>query len=365
MFRIIDRYIVKEVSQTWLAVTTVLLFILLSNQFARVLGEAAAGNLPKNAVFQLMGLTSLQYLTILIPLALFLSIMLALGRFYKDSEMAALMACGIGPRRLFRSLLIVGVLVCGLLAWFSLDLTPWAAKQTHVIKRTAQREAEVGALDAGRFRSIDQDNAVFYAEGIDEENVWTNVFLERRADDGVELATAERGEIKTEASDERTLVLYEGTRYEGTPGQVNFRITRFKEHGIPIRLPEPELATEDRETAGTAALWGSTDLLDRTELQWRLSVPVSALILTLLAVPLSRTNPRQGRYGKIGFAILIYLIYSNLLGAARVWTEQGSLPVALGVWWVHAIVLLIAGGLLIQQNGFFWMFEKHTKGDSD
>ena len=361
MFRIIDRYLIREVSQTWLAVTTVLLMILLSNQFARVLGEAAAGNLPKNAVFQLMGLTSLQYLTILVPLALFLSIMLALGRFYKDSEMAALMACGVGPKRLYRSLMAVAALIVALLAWFSLDLGPWAARQTLEIKRTAQQEAEVGALEPGRFRSIDRDNAVFYAEGIDADEVWTHVFLERRVEDGVELATADRGEIKTDTQGGRTVVLYDGTRYEGTPGQVDFRITTFKEHGIPLRLKAPEVDTDEREQLPTRDLWGSSDLLDQTELQWRLSVPVSAFILTILAVPLSRTSPRQGRYGKIGFGILIYLIYSNLLGAARVWTEQGQIPVQLGVWWVHVLLLVLAVFLLIQQNGLLWMFDKDNR----
>ncbi|MEM7284128.1 MAG: LPS export ABC transporter permease LptF, partial [Pseudomonadota bacterium] len=288
-------------------------------------------------------------------------VMLALGRFYKDSEMAALMACGVGPKRLYRSLMAVAVIVVALLAWFSLDLGPWAARQTLDIKRTAQQEAEVGALEPGRFRSIDQDNAVFYAEGVDADEVWTNVFLERRVENGVELATADRGEIKTDAQGGRTVVLYDGKRYEGTPGQVDFRITSFEEHGIPIQLKEPEVDTDEREQRLTQDLWGSSDLLDRTELQWRLSVPISAFILTILAVPLSRTSPRQGRYGKIGFGILIYLIYSNLLGAARVWTEQETLPVQLGVWWVHLLLLALAGVLLIQQNGLLWLFDKSNR----
>ncbi|NNC55030.1 MAG: LptF/LptG family permease, partial [Pseudomonadales bacterium] len=134
MFAILDRYLLREILYTLLAVTGVLLFILLSNQFARVLGEAAAGRLPRDAVLQLMGLTSLQYLTILVPLSLFLAAMLAFGRLYKDSEMSAVMACGVGPARLYRPLMLVAILTVALLSWLSLDLAPWSAETADVLR---------------------------------------------------------------------------------------------------------------------------------------------------------------------------------------------------------------------------------------
>lgn len=349
MFAILDRYLLREILYTLLAVTGVLLFILLSNQFARVLGEAAAGRLPREAVFQLMGLTSLQYLTILVPVSLFLAIMLAFGRLYKDTEMSAIMACGIGPARLYRPLLVVAVGAVGLLAWLSLDLAPWSADTAQQLRQSAQREAELGSLEPGRFRSAAGGDTVFYAEGVSSDNLMANVFIQRQLGDRIEVAVAERGQLVRNRQ-QPFFVLYDGKRYEGVPGSGEFRIIEFREHGIPIVLPAPEPGSEDVETRTTARLLESGRPEDRAELQWRISVPVSALLLALLALPLSRTSPRQGRYGKLAVAILIYIVYSNLLGAARVWLERGLVPPALGLWWVHGLMVAFILILLLQNN---------------
>lgn len=349
MFATLDRYLLREVVTTFLSVTGVLLFILLSNQFAQVLGEAAAGRLPRGAVFKLLGLTSLEYLTILIPVSLFLSVMLAFGRLYKDSEMAAIMACGVGPARLYRPLMLITVLAAALLAWLSLDLAPWSAETAHVLRKTAQRDAELGSLEAGRFRSAAGGDTVFYAESVNSAALMENVFIQRQQGNSVQVAVADRGKLE-KASEPPFFVLYDGTRYEGTPGSTDFRIIRFREHGIPIVLPAPDLTADDTEMLPTSTLLGSVQLRDRAEFQWRLSVPLSALLLALLALPLSRTNPRQGRYGKLVVAVLFYIVYSNLLGAARVWSERGLVPMEIGLWWVHLLVLLLTGVLLLQQN---------------
>ena len=353
MFATLDRYLLKEVVYTFVSVTGVLLFILLSNQFAQVLGEAAAGRLPRGAVLQLLGLTSLEYLTILVPVSLFLSVMLAFGRLYKDSEMAAIMACGIGPARLYRPLMLIAILAAVLLAWLSLDLAPWSAETAHVLRKSAQRDAELSSLEAGRFRSAAGGDTVFYAESVNSEAMMANVFIQRQEGEQVQVAVADRGQLEKD-SEPPFFVLYDGTRFEGTPGLADFRIIEFREHGIPIILPAPDLTAYDSEMLPTAALIGSAALRDKAELQWRLSVPLSALLLALLALPLSRTNPRQGRYGKLTIAILFYIVYSNMLGAARVWSERGLVPMEIGLWWVHLLVLLVAAVLLLQQNR--WRF---------
>ncbi len=349
MFAILDRYLLREIIYTLVAVTGVLLFILLSNQFARVLGEAAAGRLPREAVFQLMGLTSLQYLTILVPVSLFLAIMLAFGRLYKDTEMAAIMACGVGPGRLYRPLLIIAVAASVLLGWLSLDLAPWSAETAHVLRRTAQRDAELGSLEPGRFRSAAGGDTVFYAEGVTDDNLMTHVFIQRQVGDEIQVAVAARGQLLKDG-EQPFFVLYDGRRYEGVPGSGEFRITEFQEHGIPIVLPPPDLSSDDAEMRSTVSLLGSKRLQDRAELHWRLAVPISSLLLALLALPLSRTSPRQGRYGKLAIAILVYIVYSNLLGAARVWLERGIIPAPLGLWWVHALVIAATVILLLQNN---------------
>jgi len=348
VFRILDRYIFREIAATWVAVTGVLLFVLLTNQLARVLGQAAADKLPKAAVFTMLWLTSVQYLTVLIPIGLFLAVMLALGRLYRDSEMTALMACGAGPRRLYRPVLLLAILLVTVIGWLSLDVGPRAAEQARTIREAASRE--IGSLVPGRFLSAGGASAVFHAEGVGEDRQLREVFIQRRDGDDVEVALAGSGELRDDG-ERRMLILYDGRRYEGTPGQRNFRIISFAEHGIPIEMPTEEATADEPDVMPTAELLGSPDVAHIAELQWRLSMPLSALLLGLLAVPLSRTQPRQGRYGKLAAAVLVYLIYSNLLGAARVWTEREIVPAAVGMWWVHALLALLTGALLLQQTG--------------
>jgi lipopolysaccharide export system permease protein len=146
------------------------------------------------------------------------------------------------------------------------------------------------------------------------------------------------------------MVLYDGQRFEGVPGTTSFRILDFAEHGIPIVTRTPSAPSEKPATLPTSRLLGSTDPVEVAELQWRLSAPLATVLLTILSVPLSRTNPRQGRYSKVIIAVLAYIVYANLLAAARVWVEQGRVPYTLGLWWVHALLLLIGGSLITIQS---------------
>ncbi|MGH8542884.1 MAG: LPS export ABC transporter permease LptF [Gammaproteobacteria bacterium] len=350
MFRILDRYIFREVLVTWLVVTSVLWFVLLTNQFARVLGQAAADRLPREAVFSMIWLTSVQYLTVLVPIALFLAIMLALARLYRDSEMVALMACGSGPRRLYRPILLLALLLVAAVGWLSLDVGPQAAVDASRMRDAAARELELGNFEAGRFVRAGSGSAVFYAEDETGNGQLSDVFIQRRDGDRLEIALAASGELRADG-DRQMLILFDGRRYEGEPGKRNFSIIRFAEHGIPLMLPPAAQEVDDPELMPTTALIGSSDIARIAELQWRVSMPLSALLLALLAVPLSRTRPRQGRYGKMAVAILVYIAYSNLLGAARVWTERQVVPPEVGVWWVHGLLLLLTLVLLAKQTG--------------
>jgi lipopolysaccharide export system permease protein len=302
-------------------------------------------------VVTLLGLTSVYYLLIIAPFGLFLGVMLALGRLYRDSEMTAISACGIGPVRLLRPLLMLAGLVAALLAWLALDVAPWAAQQALLTKRLAQRAAEIGILEPGRFKSADDGNIVFYAERVAENGTLENVFIQRRVGDVVQVAVAARGEQRHDAqTGERTMVLYDGQRLEGIPGTTDFRLLAFAEHGIPIRTSELPATDDDPATRTTAELLAAGDIESFAELQWRLSTPIAVVLLAMLAVPLAKANPRQGRYSKLLVAVLCYVLYANLLGAARVWLEQGRSPPALGLWWVHVVLLALALLLLFAQN---------------
>lgn len=354
MRRILDRYIFREVAATWLGVTLVLLMILLTNQFARVLGDVAKGKLPKDAAFDVIGLSAVQYLTILVPVGLFLSIMMALGRLYRDSEMPAMMACRVGPAGIYRPLAWLVVPLALGVAWLSLDIGPRALTAVDRIGAEARREADLASIEPGRFTVFGPENAVVYGERVTRDGQMEKVFLQRSLDTGgVEVVVAERGEqVDSEDPDTRFLVLHQGRRYEGVPGTTGFRVVEFAEHGIPYRLPTLEPKDPEPRQMSVSALLGSDELTGIAELQWRLGVPLSTLILGFLAVPLSRSRPREGRYGRLAIGLLVFIVYFNLMSAARAWIEQGTVPPELGLWWVHASVLLLGLVLLALQNGW-------------
>jgi lipopolysaccharide export system permease protein len=357
MLRILDRYIFREIATTWLAVTLVLLMILLTNQFARVLGEVAKGKLPKGAAMDVIGLSAVQYLTVLVPIGLFLSIMLALGRLYRDSEMPAMMACRVGPSGVYRPLVWLTLpLVLGV-AWLAIDLGPRALQTVERIGAEARREADLASIEPGRFTVFGPSRAVVYGERVTADGFMENVFLQRFVEDDsgeaniVEVVVAERGEqVESDDPDIRFLVLHNGRRYEGVPGTPQFRVVEFVEHGIPYRLPSLEPPEPEPREMRVSTLIRSVDPLHRAELQWRIGVPLSTVILAIFAVPLSRSQPRSGRYGRLAIGLLVFIIYFNLLSAAKAWVEKGEVDPALGLWWVHGLVLLAALTMLAVQN---------------
>jgi len=343
-------------------VTVVLLAILLANQLARVLSQAVANDFPRNVVFALIGLTTTGNLSVIMPIGFFLAIMLALGRLYHESEMAAIQACGVGPAGLFRPIAVLGIVIMGLLAWLSFIAIPEASARAQAIKAEALRDAQFGLLEPGRFRTFGGGNIVFYAERVDDNHILynVNVFIERKArkapeadDEAVppssfEIWTASRAEQRGVGQAEQTFVLYDGERYEGVPGEGKFRIIKFSEGGIPIRLGDVSGNQAKSDMKSTRELLASDDPKDVAELQWRIATPVSAMILLALAIPLARLRPRQGRFGRIGIAILVYFLYQRMLAAGRTWIETGVMPEFLGLWWVHGIALALAVWLLIR-----------------
>lgn len=353
MLRILDRYIFREIATTWLAVTGVLMLILLTNQFARILGDVAKGKLPKAAAFDVIGLSVVQYLTILVPIGLFLSIMMALGRLYRDSEMTAMTACRIGPMGIYRPLLwLIVPLVAGV-AWLAIEVAPNALSAVERIGAEARRQADLASIEPGRFTVIGPNDAVVYGENVTGDGVMEKVFLQRRAaDGGVEVVVADEGrQVDTEDPNTRMLVLHTGRRYEGIPGTTRFRVVEFAEHGIPYRLPRLEPGDPRPRAMPFSDLLESSSPEHIAELQWRIGVPISTLLLGLLAVPLSKSQPREGRYGRLAVGLLVFIVYFNMLNAAKAWVESGKVSPELGMWWVHGTVLLVALLLLAVQQG--------------
>ncbi len=351
MGAILNRYIFRETALTWLAVTGVLLLILLTDQFARVLDDAAGAQLPRDSILAVMGLSSIQYLTILIPVGIFVAIMLSFARMYRDSEMAALMACGIGNVSLYRPIFLLALLLAAVVGWLALEAAPSAQRKVQVIADEARQSADLAMLEAGRFISFGSEQAILYAESVNEDGTLANVFVQRRRGDKVVVIVAARaGQRNDPALGRKVLIFEDGERYEGVPGSREFQVMKFAEHGIPFELRESRPGEVRTEAQTLNELLDSMDPAAVAEVQWRLSVPLTLLVLTLIAVPLSRAPPRQGRYNNLIAGILLYVIYANLLGAAKVWLEQDKIPAWVGLWWVHLLFIAFGVFLLMRQN---------------
>lgn len=354
MFKIVDRYLLKEVVTGWLAVTAVLWLVLVSNRLVRFLGDAAEGDIPGELVFSLLGLKMAWYLILIVPFALALGTVLGLGRMFRDNEMVVLSACGVSTARIYRPLLSLATLVAMLLVWLSLFISPELQGQSTRLQDVARQQADMSVLGEGRFNELQGGRFTFYAERLsDDGDSMENLFIvvRGRADDSDASMISARSAYRSrdETSGDDFLVLVDGYRYEGTPGAADYRVMQFDRYGVRVDLPGGVEVINDREALPTSQLLLSQDLQDIAELQWRIALPLSCIVLLVLAVPLCMTAPRQGRYGRLVLAVLLLVLYYNLLGAARVWVGRGDIPAGIGLWWVLLLPLLLAF-LMLQRN---------------
>ncbi|RKZ90624.1 MAG: LPS export ABC transporter permease LptF [Candidatus Parabeggiatoa sp. nov. 1] len=355
---IISRYIFREILYTLLAITALLLLIYISHRFMAYLVQASAGDLPATSIFQLLALKLLSDIMLILPLGFFLALLLALGRLYKDNEITAMAACGIGVP--VTSIISLGVMFAVVIGILSLLLAPWAERKMVQLQTQLKAAAEVGGIAAGRFKGFSHGKGVFYVQTIDTDNeTMHTLFVQVNLPHKRVIMVAKRG-YQIAPAGEMFLVLVDGHRYESQPGSLSYVITEFAEHQIRIPKRLDISPQNQREAIPTGLLWFAQEARLQAELQWRLSLPLSVILLAALAVPLSYTTPRQGQYAKILIGILIYLIYNNLLNVARKWVERGDLPPWIGVWWVHVgllFIIVVWFYLPLLKNGFQRLFK--------
>lgn len=371
---IIVRYITKEVLTTFLAITAILLLIALSNRFAMYLAKAATGELPVGLVFRLVWLYTPELLSFLIPLSFFMAILFAYGRMHADSEMAVLSACGFSWGFISRVTLSVAAGVMVVTGLLSL----WIVPLMNIYRDKAASEGEalamIHSLLPGRFQTLEDGNMVFYIEDVaSKEKILKGIFIAEQPLRGSvgskanwTLITAKEAHIeRSPETKDFYLILNEGLRYQGIPGTSNYTVVKFNEYGRSVQRENATVGSPETQKQKTSDnLLNSTALQDKAELQWRLSIPLSVLILALLAMPLSKVNPRHGRFAKFLPAIVIYIIYYNLFTLSKRWIVSKTLPAAIGVWWVHAVFLMLALFLIGKESGWlhaWWI--KHVKNN--
>jgi lipopolysaccharide export system permease protein len=342
---IIDRYLIREVTQPLTAIFIGLVVIFITFSLSRFLVDADAGLLQPIEVAKLTLLKSLISLDVLLPLSLFLGVMTGLGRLYSDSEIYAMRASGISEASLLRPLMRLALVLAVIVGLLSMWARPWAYAHSYAIVAAAEATAETGRIRAARFYDFGKNKQTVFIEHIAENGRdLSGVFVRTRKGDDLQVITASKGQFeyffkpmfhRLVLTDARILKkVQDGTDLSGQFGSFTLY--------LPAQSPKPQ--GYKVKSASTNELRQSSDPADRAEFQWRLSTPVSALLLALAAIPLSRSRPRQGRYAKMLAALGIYAVYFNLLDVSRSWVEQGS---SAYIWWVPGLLSLVVAGLYV------------------
>jgi lipopolysaccharide export system permease protein len=348
------RYLNREVLTHMVAVSAILLVIIISGRFVKYLAEAAVGDLAADILLPIMFYRLPGFLELIIPLGLFIGILMSYGRLYVESEMVVFSACGISPSRLAGYTLVPASVVMLIVAGLSLYITPLGAARSQALLDDPRSSQGLNALTAGRFQTQHSSSMVSYAQSVTAETgVMHSVFLSQRNEDKegnttMTVTFAEEGEITfDEKSGARYIELRNGYRYQGVPGQLDYQVVSFERFGELIPEPKDSIRTVyPVDGRATSLLLKSDAAEDIAALQWRLSLPLTVPIVAVIALTLSRTDHRRGRYVKMAPAFLIYLLYLMLLTNVRAQLETGEVAIFPGVWSVHFGFFTLAIGLL-------------------
>ena len=348
---IFKRAIFSELTSTAGAVFTVLFSIIFSVGLVRILGDAAGGRVDNATVFQLVALVALTNLPTILTLTLFVAVLIALSRGFRDSEMVVWFTSGqsllawIGPVMRFAAPIVLLVTV------LTLGVSPWAEQQIDVSRKRYEQRDDVSKVAPGRFIESAGADRVYFVESVDLDGARVrNVFVSNRSQGRDGVIVAKQGVLEVRDNGDRFLVLESGRRYEGVPGEAEYRMTEFDRYLLRIdsRPDEPlsEMATRAKTTG---RLFEENTPYARAEFMARISMPIVAILLALLAIPLAYFNPRVGRSFNLILAVLAFLLYNNALSVSKAWVQQGRLSFGVGVWLMHAVVLLLVSLLFARR----------------
>jgi lipopolysaccharide export system permease protein len=339
---VFERALRRELTQSAVGVFVALFAILVTTQLIRLLNEAAGGKVAPEAVIALLGFSSLNYLPVLLSLTIFVAILLCLSRSYRDSEMVVWFSAGLPLTAWVRPVLRFALPIIVAIALLSLFLSPWALSQSAEFRQKMNNRGEASQVSPGAFREGTASDRVVFVEGVsDLTSVVRNVFVNSIQNGRLGVMVAAQGHQEIAANGDRFMVLENGRRYEILPGTPEFRILEFDTYSVRVETREARGVEKTPRNASTLELIQASEPYNRAELLWRIGVPLMALVLALLAIPLSFVNPRAGRSANLIFALLAYITYSNLLSISQAWVAQGKVSFGVGWWLIHVAVLIL------------------------
>jgi lipopolysaccharide export system permease protein len=347
---IIRQAFYREAVLTISAGVALLLLVFVVLGLTKFLGEAAVGQYPRDIVFTILGLELIRRMETLIPLATYVGLLMTLGRWYRDSEMTVLAACGVGLTSILRPVAQLALFSALLVAGFSFYVSPVTMGMAVQVKNESLSRSDISIVAPGVFTDLQGSGRILYVERVSAKGVLEKIFVNEKQAGKQHVLVAQTGRQHIDpGTGERLLVLDNGAAYEGTPGEPDYRVVEFETYTLRLKQPGALPTTNDINARPTRTLLQSGDLEDRIELQWRLAKPISVLILAAFALVLAHTDARRGRIVNLVAAVLVYFIYNNMIGIGDTLLRNGRVPPAAGLWWIHLSLAAIAAYLIVRR----------------
>jgi lipopolysaccharide export system permease protein len=339
---IFQRALLREFASLAGAVFMTLFAIALTTRLIRLLGQAAGGKIPSDAVIAFLGFFALGTLPVLLSLTMFISVLMTLTRGWRDSEMVIWFGSGLSLTAWLRPVMIFALPQIAVITALSVFISPWAAQMAAQYATRLDARDDVSRVNPGVFGETSSRERVFFVESVSGDSASVqNVFVSSTHGTRSGVSMSRSGHTETAESGDRFIVLEQGRRYEGAPGGEQYRVTEFERYAARIETREGRQPTLTHKSQPTWSLIMNPTNQNLGELLWRFGIPVSAMVLVLMAIPMSFVNPRAGRSINLMMALLTYVVYSNLLSVSVARVAQGKLDFAIGVWLVHAAMALL------------------------
>ena len=342
------RSVVSEITSHGGVVFSTLLIVWVSVLLVRLLGEAAAGNIGANVVMGLAALSTITAMPVILLVSLFIAVLTTVTRNYRESEMVVWFASGLSLTDWLKPVLTVAVPVAIATAWFTTVAAPWSYRQIGEYRDRYEQRSDLAKVTAGQFAESEGGKRVFFAEDPAKPGQGLGVVFARLIDpEWHSVITAHSAHTEVMPNGDRFVVLDKGHRYDLKPGTPEIRLVNFEHYGLRLESrssKDPVAQAKAKAESSSKARTTEQLVTDNTpdswsQVMWRISMPLAALNLALLAIPLGAVNPRLGRSGDLLIAGLVAMLYMNLINLSRAWIGDAKISFGVGVWAIHALVL--------------------------
>lgn len=361
LWSVLDRMIGFELLKTLIAVLGVLVVIIVSRMFLGILTQAIQGDVASETVFSLLGLKTLIATAILLPPAAFMAVLTVMGRMYRDHEMSVLASAGVGYLRIYRAMAWILVPIFALSVFMALEVMPWSERKSQALISQDIKTHDIRGIKPGQFNEFSSGNVVLYAEEMDEGQNMHKIFVQSSKPNHTTVVLADAGRLHRAENGDHFVVLNNGRHYDGKPGDPAYTISEFDEYGVRISGPDEVSDTVKREATPSLDLLKGSTPRELAELQKRLGIPLGVIALAVLAVPLARVAPRQGPFGSLFTAFIIYVVYENVQKISQGLLISEKLPAWTAYVLIYGLLGLMTLGLFLNNLGSRWI-RYHMRG---